>query len=1084
MTASMRTLLLLFSLSAAAFSSGVPYLGEPALCPTRPEIAFVSGGDIWIAPSKGGEAHLLISHPAEESRPLYSPDGARLAFVSTRTGGGDIYILTFSTGDLKRLTFDDRLDQLDSWSRDGKWIYFSNGTNDVGNKNDVYRVSSEGGTPMPVSADRFTNEFQAAPAPDGSTLAFAARGNGDSQWWRNGHSHLDESEIWLRKEGSPPSYEKVVDLNGRNVWPMWMPDGHQIYFMSDRSGAQNIWTVTPGGKPRQVTKFTEGRVIWPTISYDGKSVVFERDFKVWQLDTKTGEAYPVPINLVGSVATPEISHLSLSTFNDLAISQDGRKVALTAHGEIFAASARDGGNAFRVTATPGPETNVTWAPDSTRIAYLGERDAITHVFLYDFIHHTETQLTKDAQPDEAVKFSPDGKSLAFIRNRKELHVIDLDSKQEHLVVSGFLGNYVWAPDNKWVAYVDAGDRGLRNIYVAAAAGGAARQVSFVPNSNIGSLQWSPDGQFLVFETSQRTEIPQLMRVDLVPKQPKFSEDRFDDLFKPETPAARGRGASPTTADGEPAGAAAGRGARGGTTPAAAEPKPPVKVEFEFDHIRERLTTINTAGMQVNNPVISPDGKWLLYSGSAGGQANLYLYPLDDEAGRGGRGAAAPAGGGRGGAGGPARALTTTPGQRSRAQFSADSRDVFFLEAGHVTAIGVDSRQSRSIAIDAEMDVDFNTEKIAVFEEAWAAQRDRYADPKYNGADWNAVRKTYQPLIEGARTPDEMRAILRLMIGELNSSHSGITAPPASAAAGGGGRGPGVGQLGLSFDRATYETSGKLKVTEVLPHSPAELAKIQPGDELRSVDGAAIGPHVNLDELLEHKAGKRVVLDISGRSVTVQPVASLADQIYRKWVEDNRAYVAKISNGRLGYVHIKDMSEGALTQLYADLDSLNRARQGVVIDIRNNNGGFVNAYALDVLTRRPYLTMTDRGGPAESARTALGQRSLELPTILVTNQHSLSDAEDFTEGYRTLKLGKVVGEPTAGWIIYTGSVNLIDGTIMRMPETQIKGADGKNMENNPRPVDIAVTRPIGESYAGKDSQLDAAAKELLAEIDKK
>jgi tricorn protease len=1074
MTASMRRFLILLSLSTAAFSAGVPYLGEPALCPTRPEIAFVSGGDIWIAPSKGGEAHLLISHPAEESRPLYSPDGNRLAFVSTRTGNGDIYILTFATGDLKRLTFDDRLDQLDSWSRDGKWIYFSNATNDVGGKNDLYRVSSEGGTPMAVSADRFTNEFQAAPAPDGSTVAFAARGNGDSQWWRHGHSHLDESEIWIRKEGTPASYEKVVDLNGRNAWPMWMPDGKQLYFMSDRVTAQNIWSVTPGGKPRQVTKFTDGRVLWPTISYDGKSVVFERDFKIWQLDTKTGESYPIPITLVGSAASPEISHLSISTFNDLAVSQDGRKVALTAHGEVFAASARDGGNAFRVTNTPGPETQVSWAPDSTRIAYLGERDAVSHVFLYDFLHHAETQLTKDAQPDEVVKFSPDGKSLGYIRNRKELRVIDLDSKQDRLVVSGFLATFVWAPDNKWLAYVDAGDHGLRGIFVVEAAGGKGRQVSFVPNSNVGSLQWSPDGKFLIFETSQRTETPLLLRIDLVPKTPKFAEDHFDDLFKPETPAGRGRGAAPANANADPA--AGGGGGRGATS----EPKPPVKVEFEFDHIRERLSTINTAGMQVNNPVISPDGKWLLYSGSAGGQTNLYLYPLDDDAGRGGRGGAA-AGGGRGGGGGPARPLTTTPGQRSRAQFSADSRDVFFLEGGHVTAIGVDNRQSRTINVDAEMDVDFNVEKLAVFEEAWAAQRDRYADPKYNGADWNAVRKTYQPLIEGAHNPDEMRAILRLMIGELNSSHSGINAP---ANGGGGGRGNGVGQLGLSFDRATYESAGKLKITEVLPHSPAELANIKPGEELRSVDGTPISARTNLDELLEHKVGKRVVLDVSGRSVTVQPVASLADQIYRKWVEDNRAYVAKISNNRLGYVHIRDMSEAALTQLYTDLDSLNRARQGVVIDIRNNNGGFVNAYALDVLTRRPYLTMTDRGGPAESARTALGQRSLELPTILVVNQHSLSDAEDFTEGYRTLKLGKVVGEPTAGWIIYTGAVGLIDGTTMRMPETLITGADGKNMENNPRPVDIAVTRPIGESYTGKDSQLDAAAKELLAEIDKK
>jgi C-terminal processing protease CtpA/Prc len=504
----------------------------------------------------------------------------------------------------------------------------------------------------------------------------------------------------------------------------------------------------------------------------------------------------------------------------------------------------------------------------------------------------------------------------------------------------------------------------------------------------------------------------------------------------------------------------------------------VKVEFEFDHIRERLTVLNTAGLTINNPVISPDGRNLLYNGTAGGQANLYLYPLEETVGgRGGRGGGGA--GGRGGGGGTARQLTNTPAARNHAQFSADSRDVYYLEGGHVSAIGVENRQTRTVNIDAEMDVDFNQEKMAVFEEAWAAQRDEYADPHYNGADWNAVRKTYAPLIEGSRNPDEMRAILRLMIGELNSSHSGISAPAAA----GGGRGV-VGQLGLSFDRATYETSGKLKIADVLPHSPAELAKIQVGEELRAVDGVAIGPRVNLDEQLQYKIDKRVVLDISGRQVTVQPVASLADQIYRKWVEDNRSYVAKISNNRLGYVHVRDMSEQALAQLYLDLDQQNRARQGVVIDIRNNNGGFVNAYALDVLTRRPYLTMTDRNGPSASARTALGQRSLELPTILVVNQHSLSDAEDFTEGYRTLKLGEVVGEPTAGWIIYTGSVTLVDGTVMRMPGTVIRGADGKVMENNPRPVDIAVSRPIGESYSGKDSQLDVAVKELLAQIDKK
>jgi tricorn protease len=1044
-------LLLLCALTAFA---GTPYLTEPALCPTRPELAFVSGGDIWVAPAKGGEARLLVSHPAEETRPLYSPDGSKLAFVSTRTGGGDIYILTFASGELKRLTFSDALDQLDAWSRDGKWIYFSNNLYDVGRKNDIYRVSVEGGTPLAVSADRFTNEFEAAPSPDGSTLAFAARGVADAQWWRNGHSHLDESEIWLRSANG--SYERMIEAGAKNVWPMWMPDGKQLYFMSDRSGSENLWTATTGGRPRQVTKFTTGRVLWPSISYDGKSVVFERDFKIWQLDTKNGEAYALPITLVGSSTSPEIQHLTLTQFNDFDLSPDGRKIALIAHGEIFAASARDGGEAVRVTRTATPETQVAWSPDSTRIAYLGLRNAVNQVFLYDFIKREETQLTTGSAPNAGPSFSPDGKNLAFVQARKDLVIYDLETKQSRKAASGYLGGgfgrgtVTWSPDSKWLAYAASEDRGLRNVYVVPAAGGAPRPVTFLANTNIGGLVWSPDGKFLLYETGQRTETPQMARVDLAPRQPKFAEERFEDLFKVEPPRAGGRGA------------------------AAATPPPP-KVEIDFEDIRQRISML-PVGLPAGNPEISPDGRWLLFSAAVGGQQNLYLYPLEEQ--RGGRGAGAGRGGAAGGRG--PRQLTTTPGAKTHAQFTSDSREIFYLEGGRVTIIGVDTPQTRSVTVTAEMDVDFHQEKMAVFEQAWAAKRDNFYDPKFHGADWDAVRKTFTPLIEASRTPDEMRRILRLMVGELNASHLGVSAPPPGGAPGAGPRTV-IGQLGLSFDREEYEKNGKLKITGVVPHSPAALAKIQPGEELRSVDGVAIGPRTNLDELLQHKTEKRVTLDIGDRKVTVQPVGALADQIYRKWVEDNRAYVVKASNGRLGYVHIRDMNDTALTQLYLDLDSQNRAKDGVVVDIRNNNGGFVNAYALDVISRRPYLTMTYRDSPAGSARTVLGQRSLELPTILVVNQHSLSDAEDFTEGYRTLKLGKVVGEPTAGWIIYTGSVELVDGSTLRMPATLIQGADGKNMERNPRPVDVAVTRPIGESYTGRDSQLDVAVKELLAQL---
>jgi C-terminal processing protease CtpA/Prc len=178
-----------------------------------------------------------------------------------------------------------------------------------------------------------------------------------------------------------------------------------------------------------------------------------------------------------------------------------------------------------------------------------------------------------------------------------------------------------------------------------------------------------------------------------------------------------------------------------------------------------------------------------------------------------------------------------------------------------------------------------------------------------------------------------------------------------------------------------------------------------------------------------------------------------------------------------------MSDNSLNQLYIDLDAENQAKEGVVVDIRNNNGGYINASALDVITRKSYLTMTDRGLQAAPARAKLGQRALELPTILVVNQHSLSDAEDFTEGYRTMGLGKVVGEPTGGWIIYTSDFPLIDGSSVRMPFSRITDHEGKDMEMHPRAVDFPVSRQLGEGDA-KDSQLDVAVKELLHELEVK
>jgi C-terminal processing protease CtpA/Prc/Tol biopolymer transport system component len=809
-------------------------------------------------------------------------------------------------------------------------------------------------------------------------------------------------------------------------------------------------------------------LLWPTISYDGKEIVFERDFQIWKMNTTGGAPTVVKIERRGTPAGPAVEHLTLSNqLRDLALSPDGKKIAFVAHGEVFAASSKDGGDAFRVTHTPGLEHGLAWAPDSKRLAYVSDRDGGGHIYLYDFTKNTETRLTNAAGTDLIPQFSPDGKKLAFDRDGKELVLLDVESKQEKVLAKGLLDrapfqssrSMAWSPDSKWVAYLAETAKNFTNVFVVPAEGGEPKQVSFLANSSGNSVSWSKDGRAIFFSSSQRTEDGQVARIDLLPREPKFREDQFRELFTaPATPSRP-------------------EGQRGNAAAPAADAKaedatktPPKPVEIQFEGIRRRLTLL-PLGLDAGQETISPDGKTLLVEAVAAGQQNLYSYSLDELS-------RDPA---------VAKQLTSSAGGKANAQFSPDGKEVYFLEQGRVQAYTLDTQKQRAVAVTAALDVDFSTEKMEVFREAWTYIHDTFFDPAFNGVNWDSIRAEYEPRVAGAGSPDEVRRIISLMLGELNSSHSGIF-----PAAGGGGGENGSGKLGLRFDRAEFESVGRLKVTEVIALGPSAQAGIKVGDYLTSVDGEKIGAHTNLDQLLEHKVGKRVELSIApsptgeAKTLVVRPLTTAAEKnlLYRQWVEHNREYVDKASGGKLGYIHLIDMSAGTLAQMNVDLDTEMHSREGVVVDVRNNNGGFVNVYAIDILARRHYLNMTPRGETTAPARAALGQRALELPTILVVNQHSLSDAEDFTEGYRALGLGKVVGEPTAGWIIYTSGIALIDGSQLRLPFIRITTRDGQPMEMHPRPVDIAVTRPIGESYTDHDSQLDAAVKELLKEVGKK
>jgi Tol biopolymer transport system component len=682
-----------------------PYFTEPTLSPDRREIAFVSGGDIWSVGVEGGEARLLVAHPSDERRPQYSPDGRSLAFTSTRTGNGDLYVLTLDTGELRRVTFDDGGDNLDAWSADGRWLYFSSISRDISGMNDIFRVSPAGGTPMQVSADRYVNEFFSQPSPDGTALAISARGISSGQWWRKGHSHLDESEIWLARgldAGNTPTYEQVAERGAKNLWPMWGADGRRLFYVSDRDGAQNVWSQTPGQAARRVTNFRSGRVLWPNISRDGRLMVFEHDFRIWKLDTDRGSASEVSITRRGAPSSPAVEHVRLSDqLTEFALSPDGKKVAFVVRGEVFAASAADGGDAARVTSTPQAESQVAWSPDSRRLTYISDRDGTAHLYSYDFQTSAETQLTTGPLADDTPRYSPDGKRLAYQRAGRELRVITLDGRQDRLVATGIFDRppinpdrpYAWSPDSKWIAYVPVAEKLFRNAYVVSADGGEPRPVSFLANAGGGgTVSWSADGTYLLFNTGQRTESGQLARVDLIPRTPRFREDQFRELFREETPrnltprspeqiaptpTPPAETPSPTPTP-SPAPAPAASPTPSPTPDAQARPadRPGSKpVQIVFDGIRRRLSLL-PVGLDVAYQSVSPDGKWVVFIAAAANQLNLYVYSLDELA-------REPA---------VARQLTSTAGFKSFAQFTPDSKEVFYLEApGRIQIVNLEGR---------------------------------------------------------------------------------------------------------------------------------------------------------------------------------------------------------------------------------------------------------------------------------------------------------------------------------------------------------------------------------------------------------
>ena len=529
-------------------SGNLPYVRQPSLSPDGRKIAFCYAGDIWIGPADGGKASRITSHASNDSHPIFSPDGTQLAFASQRTGGGNIYTISLqSSQPPKRLTYHDESVPPACWSPDGGWLYFTSDYDGI--RGASYKIHVDGGTPIQVAGDPRETHYNLAISPDGKRLAF---NNNGSPWWRHGQHPAGHSDIWIVSEAvGANDHRRLTQYLGKNLKPMWSTDGTGLYYLSDRDGEENIWYMTLEGdmEAEQFTHFTDGRVLRPSISGDGKWITFERDFQIWRLNLEDRASEPVEIILQTDEKSTSIQHHSYSSgINEFELSPDGKKVAFIVRGEVFADLAdkgdkvKKGGDSFKVTDTPFRESQLGWHPESDRVVYISDRTGHNEVFQYHFKERVETQLTDSPEQKYAPKFSPDGKWLAYIqvpfnpnttRSDGEIWLMDVGTTEKRAFITDqvLIGvpqptEFEWSPDSQWLAFIATDTNFFSNLYVQHIEADAPKQLTFLSNISTDDIRWSPDGKFIIFNTGQYRSESQIARVDLKPIRPGFQGRRF------------------------------------------------------------------------------------------------------------------------------------------------------------------------------------------------------------------------------------------------------------------------------------------------------------------------------------------------------------------------------------------------------------------------------------------------------------------------------------------------------------------------------------------------------------------------------